>query len=233
VPGAAAPPADPGAAFEAANARYLGGDFEGAAQAYEALAEAGWEASALALNLGNARARLGQRGRAIAAWERAVRLDHRNADARANLDAARAANVDRFGGPEPSLVERLVDRVPDPGATAAFAVLWACLWAALAARRMSRRARSALGVAAVSAAFLAVPAGALVALKAVAARTPAAVVVVPATPLRPGPSLTLRPVLEVHEGTRLRLLEARGELVRVRLENGLEGWAGGADLERI
>jgi sRNA-binding protein len=34
-------------------------------------------------------------------------------------------------------------------------------------------------------------------------------------------------------GTRLRVLEARGDQARVRLENGLVGWLAAADLEII
>jgi tetratricopeptide repeat protein len=225
----------PAAAFDTANTHYLQGDFEGAARAYEALAADGWVAAALELNLGNARFRLGQRGRAIAAWERALRLDPGDADARANLEAARTANVDRIVGAERSLLERLVERTPDLSAAAAFLASWAALWAALAARRVAatRRPRAVLGAAAIAAAFMAIPAGGLLALRAADRRTPAAVVIAAATPLREGPSAALRPTLELHEGTRVRVLEARDDLVRVRLENGLEGWAAARDLERI
>ena len=233
-------PAQTGAAeararLRAANALYLDSDFEGAARVYEALAAEGWDGPDLHLNLGNARLRQGRRGLAIASYERALRLDPWDADARANLEAARAGNVDRvLGRAERSLLERLVQRTPERLATGAFALAWIALWTALALRRRaSGRERAALAAVAVAAALATVVAGALLAGKVLERRTPVAVVVVPSSPAREGPSRTLRAAFQLHEGTLVRLLEARDDLVRVRLENGLEGWVAAETLERI
>jgi hypothetical protein len=43
----------------------------------------------------------------------------------------------------------------------------------------------------------------------------------------------LKTAYQLHEGTLVRILEARGDLARVRLVNGLEGWVASADLEVI
>jgi uncharacterized protein YgiM (DUF1202 family) len=64
-------------------------------------------------------------------------------------------------------------------------------------------------------------------------RTPTAVVISPVAPVREGPSRTLKSSFELHEGTTVRVLEARGDLARVQLENGLTGWVASADLEVI
>jgi tetratricopeptide (TPR) repeat protein len=227
--------ATPETRLEAANALYLAGDFDGAARGYRALVDEGWEGSALHLNMGNALARAGARGQAMASWLRALRLDPADADARANLELARALNVDRLvGAADPPLSARLVERTSDRLAVGLFGAAWVALWGLLWLRaRSTRRARRPLGAAALLAALLSVGAGALVAGKAAERRTPAAVVVAPVAPVREGPERTLKAAFELHEGTSLKVLEARGDLARVLLDNGLGGWVASADLEVI
>jgi tetratricopeptide (TPR) repeat protein len=227
--------ADPAARLAEANALYLEGDFDGAARAYEAMRAEGLDGPDLHLNLGNAHLRQGRRGLALASYERALRLDPGDADARHNLEVALAGNVDRLvGAAERSLAERVAARLSDRAASTLFAAAWIGLWAALAARRRARgRARPVLTAAALAAAAACLAGGALLGTKILDRRTPAAIVIAPATAVREGPSRTLRPTLELHEGTRVRLLEARDDLLRVRLENGLEGWVEAGDLEAI
>ncbi|WP_242396153.1 SH3 domain-containing protein [Anaeromyxobacter oryzisoli] len=235
--GVAAAPAPGGAdaRFQAANAAYLAGDFAAAAAGYEALVADGYDGADLHLDLGNARMRLGRRGLAAASYERALRADPGDADARANLALARADDVDRVvGASGSSLPARVAARIGDGAAAALFAIAWAALWLALAVRRRApARARGALAAGAVVAACATVASGALLARKVADARTPAAVVVSAATPVREGPEEALRPAFELHEGTRVQVLEVRGEAARIRLENGLEGWMRTGDLEVI
>jgi tetratricopeptide (TPR) repeat protein len=227
--------ASPEARLEAANALYLAGDFDGAARAYRALVDEGFEGSALHLNLGNALARAGASGQAMASWLRALRLDPSDADARANLELARAQNVDRLvGAADPPVTARILERTAEGLAVGLFGAAWVALWGLLWLRgRAARRARRPLGVAALLAALAAVAGGALVAGKAAERRSPAAVVVSPVAPVREGPQRTLKAAFELHEGTSVRVLEARGDLARVQLDNGLTGWVASSDLEVI
>jgi tetratricopeptide (TPR) repeat protein len=233
---APAPPSTAAAAqaqLEAANALYLAGDLDGAIRAYRAILDAGWEGSALDLNLGNALARAGARGQAMASWLRALRLDPADADARANLELARAQDADQLvGAAEPPLHERLAERTGDLTAVLLFGAAWAAFWALLWLRsRATRSRRGLLATGATLAALLSLLSGALLAWKADDRRTPTAVVVAATAPVREGPARTLKPGFELHEGTVVRVLEARGDLARVRLANRLEGWVASADLE--
>jgi tetratricopeptide (TPR) repeat protein len=232
---APAPQADPGVRAEQAGALYLAGDHDGAARAWRALVDEGWESTGLHYDLGNALLRLGHRGRAIASYQRALQLDPGDADTQANLELARAQNVDRLvGEAQPPLHLRLLARTPDGVAVAVFGAAWCALWLLLWLRgRGSRSAGRWLGAAALLAALLAVAGGALLAGKAADRRTPSAVVIAPASPVREGASRTLKAAFELHEGTMVRVLEAQGDLARVRLVNGLEGWVASADLEVI
>jgi len=232
---ARAGPEPPAARFEAANRAYLAGDFEGAARRYEELLREGWESAPLHVNLGNALFRMGKRGLATASYSRALRLDPGDADARANLELARAQNVDQVVGAEARpLLLRAVESVRDRSAIAAFAIAWLCLWGALAGRRFAQSAsHGVLGVVAFAAAICVVAAGALLAGKAAGRGTTTAVIVAVAAPVREGPEPALKPTFELHEGTEVRVLEMRGGSVHVRLGNGLEGWLAAGDLEPV
>jgi tetratricopeptide (TPR) repeat protein len=220
--------------FERAAALYRSGDFAGAAAGWEALAADGFTSPALHLDLGNARMRLGRRGLAIASWERALRLDPSDEDARANLSSARADDPDRALAGEPPLLARVAERTGDRLATALFLVPWWALWGAAALRRGRRGpARRALGVAAALAAVLAAAGGTVLLERVRDRRVPLAVVVAAKAPAREGPSGLLREAFVLHEGTRVRIVAAEGERVRVRLEGGLEGWVAGADVEGL
>ena len=230
-----APPTDPGVRAEQATALYLAGDFDGAARGWRALVDEGWESVGLHFDLGNALLRLGHRGRAIASFQRALRLDPGDADAQANLELARAQNVDRLvGEAQPPLHARILARTSDRAALLLFGSCWSAFWLLLWLRsRSSRSARHWLGPAALLAALLAVGGGALLAGKVADRRTPTAVLIAPVSAVREGPSRTLKAAFELHEGTLVRVLEAQGDVARVRLVNGLEGWVASADLEVI
>jgi tetratricopeptide (TPR) repeat protein len=228
-------PADAGVRAEQAGALYLAGDHDGAARAWRALVDEGWESAGLHYDLGNALLRLGHRGRAIASYQRALLLDPGDADTRANLEQARTQNVDRLvGEAQPPLHLRLLARTPDGAALALFGAAWCAFWLLLWLRgRGSRSAARWLGAGALLAALVSVIGGSLLAGKAAERRTPSAVVIAPASPVREGPSRTLKAAFELHEGTMVRVLEAQGDVARVRLVNGLEGWVASADLEVI
>jgi tetratricopeptide (TPR) repeat protein len=226
---------DPAARFAEGNRLHAAGDFEGAAHAYESLLADGLESPALHVNLGSARLRAGRRGAAIASFERALRLDPSDADARADLAAARAADAGRSAAaPDRPFLARVAERTPDRWAAAAFAVPWAVLFLALSLRRRAGpRARSALGAAASVAAALSAGGAALVLGRAAERRAAVAIVIAPEAAVRDGPEEALRPALRLPEGAAVRLLEARGDAERVRLPNGYEGWMSARELERL
>lgn len=91
--------ADATSAFDTANKLYEQGKYAEAATAYLNMLAAGRRSAALYFNLGNARFKSGQVGRAIAAYRQAERLAPRDPDIRANLRFARktvtgSANTD-------------------------------------------------------------------------------------------------------------------------------------------
>ena len=100
-------------AFDQANALYKSGDFKGAYEAYQKLAEKGPPSAALCYNLGNAALRAGRKGKAVAAYERALLVNPRDENLRWNIQVLRGALPDRMddAGDNPawSVVRRAVD----------------------------------------------------------------------------------------------------------------------------
>jgi hypothetical protein len=82
--------------FATANDLYQKGDYAGAIESYLKLVAAGIDNSVLNYNLGNAYFKTGQLGMAIAMYNRALRLDPRNDDIRANLSFARQFMIDKI-----------------------------------------------------------------------------------------------------------------------------------------
>lgn len=75
--------------FGKANAAYKNGDYKSAAEFYQKIVDDGMASAALYYNLGNSFLKQGQLGRAIVWYERALRLQPRDSDLRANRAYAR------------------------------------------------------------------------------------------------------------------------------------------------
>jgi tetratricopeptide (TPR) repeat protein len=214
----------------AANQRYEAGEFAAAAQGYQALVDAGVRDGRLYYNLGNAYFKSGDLGRAILNYRRAQRLLPRDGDVDANLKLARAQTLDRIETENKAalvaLAQRAIHWLTLDEAAAVALVLWiilcglvigALLWPAR--RRLGRYA------AGVVAGIL------LLTLLSIgirlwdARREPPAVVVAPEIAVRSGPGEDYLTEFELHAGAQVRLIEQRGDWVRLVLPGGLQGWA--------
>ena len=96
--------------FSEANARYEAQDYKAAAELYEQIAAHGENTAALCYNLGNAYFRIGQKGKALVAYERARRLSPRDADVRWNMEILKSVLTDRLGAFSESPLERAMSR---------------------------------------------------------------------------------------------------------------------------
>ncbi len=68
-----------------------------------------------------------------------------------------------------------------------------------------------------------------------AAAAPARILYVawPVVSLRAGPAMTAKALLELKKGTGLSGLEEKGQWLRIRLEDGQEGWIGKATVSEV
>ena len=225
-------PADAQALFEAGNTAYFNGDYAAAVTKYHQLTEDGWSSADLQYDLGTALLAQGKLGESILALERARRLAPNDEDVQANLERARHELVDKVAGAaEEPFATRVASLLPTATTGWLFLGAWALLWVGVLLRRFARGA--GLGLAALGTlATLAV--GALLGVQWYQAERMHEAVVTGATvPAREGPQASSKVSFELHEGTQLRVIDREGAFVRVRLRNGLEGWADAQGVEEI
>jgi hypothetical protein len=144
--------------------------------------------------------------------------------------------LDRVVGAEGgSLLERVANAVPADAASWVFLGAWGGAFALLIARRRVNGAwRTALALTVAALFAVAVPAGFLVAAQAYVAGTIREGVVMKQTlEARELPAAQAKVSFEVHAGLKVRVLDAEGSFVRIRLPNGLVGWADKAAIAEI
>jgi tetratricopeptide (TPR) repeat protein len=233
-------------AWKRGNDAFLRGDYHAATTAYEQLDRQGIVSADLAYNLGNAYYRQGQVGRAIWAWERALALNPDADDARYNLERARKAAArtvqDKLEGADRDpLWIRAVTELSLSTETWLFVVVYVGLFVALALHLRARRQAPAGGaevtplwgaLAAMLGAAAAL-AGILLLGRVALDRTPFAVVLPDQLAIKEGADANYRTTFQVHAGLRVRVLERDQGWVRIRLANGLEGWAPDQDVGRL
>lgn len=218
--------------FEAGNAAYFKGDYGQAAGTYQKLIDDGWQSADVQYNLGTALLAEGKLGRAVLSLERARRLAPGDEDIQANLERARHEGVDKVAGAgEEPFASRVASLVPVRLTGWVFLGAWAAFWLALLAKRWARGA--ALALAAVAGLCVVVAGGLLGVQWFARTRLHQAVVVDATVKAREGPSAASKVSFELHPGTELRIIERDQGFVRVRLHNGLEGWAQAAGVEEI
>ncbi len=203
--------------------------FEEAAGGFESLLARGYRNASLEYDLANACLRLGRLGAAILHYRRALELAPRDPDVRANLELARQRVRPQI---HPSGRRALIDRLLIVRHWFAPTARWqtgvvlsgvgwllACIW-------LLRRHGALLWVAA----FAVVP-GTLLQIELLSElydqqRRPAAVVVGHPVELRRGRGEAYEPLLPepLGPGVELRVVEARGDWVRVQLRNDAQGW---------
>lgn len=246
--------------FARGNAAYEAGDYARAIDEYTRVVDAGVAHPDLAYNLGNAYFKQGELGRAVLWYERAHRLAPREADVRENLDLTRSLLRDQQLVPsEPRWRKTLLAWHRDTTAaesTAAASALYAlvCLLGVcflfrdsnVIARVYARvsvlspgrlfgldKAQD-LGLAIAVAAIVAGAVGYSAVSKVRAERSRAiGVVLAEEASVFSGPSREAPVQFKVHEGTRVRVSDARPGWVRVDLPGDLTGWIDESSLDRI
>lgn len=223
------------------NAAYQDGDFIAAAEAYEAVLEAGYRSAGLEYNLANAYFKTGDLGRAILHWERASELAPGDEDIQANLGLARSLTVDAVE-PLPrfwlfSAVTWWIDLLPVGWLRGLVAVGWLATGGGIVLRILSRAPWApTVGRALVFAGSLVLLLFAPVMLvrETGVGRAEEGIILADAVQVRSAPSasddLTL---FEIHEGTKVRIDQRTAEWLEVVLEDGKVGWVPAGVLEVI
>ena len=212
--------------FRAANQLYDAGQFGEAAAAYEKI-EA--KNAPVYFNLGNAWFRQGKLGLALLNYDRARRLSPRDPDILANLKfAEQRLGVDEINA-SPKAIQRflhnaLASRTAEAWAAYEIAGLWLTVLAVAGWIWLPKLRTGFLVAALVGVGWFAVTAAAL-GWQVYADRTrPPAIVLAPKTAARfaPLPEATVH--FQATEGTRVAVLEDRGQWLFIERADGQQGW---------
>lgn len=236
--------------IERADSAYSADDFDTALRLYEEALDADGPSAALWYNIGNTNYRLGNIGLAVADYERSLRLDPSNDDARANLEFVLSRTADRPGDTG-SFISNTADAIasattPNTWAWIAFAV-FACCIACVAvyifgATVMIRKT----GFFAAIVLLVATAAAAAVALRAASnsSATDRAVVTAASTILTTSPREPkdrTEEAMLLHEGTRVTIIDSVAapadttglKWYDVSVDNHNRAWIRSTDIEII
>ncbi|RJS25757.1 SH3 domain-containing protein [Corallococcus sp. H22C18031201] len=217
------------ALFQQANEAYAREDYTAAREGYDKLLAHGFGGPDVLYNLGTTHLAHGDLGRAVLSLERARKQGGKAPDLESNLALARARQVDKVVGAtadEPFL-SRVTAATDGAMVSWVFLGAWLVGFALVLARRAWPWARGTVtAVLAGLCLTAAVPAGALLAAHVwVHQNVHEAVIVSPTVAARELPRDGARSLFEVHAGLKVQTLDESGRFVRIRLPNGLEGWA--------
>lgn len=218
--------------FREANTAYTRGKYVEARQRYEQIVLRGLRDERLFYNLGNTYFRQGQLGRAIWAYEKALRTDPDHTETRHNLALARDTVKSRvhdkvIGAEKLGRWQRLVRFFSVSTASAWFLALWYLAFGlgvtVLLLRRGVLRA-SLLGLALLTG-LLAIGFGWLYWDRTqIADSQRDAIVLDDKVTVREGPQAISKRSFDVHAGLKVQIATREDRWVKIRLTNGLEGW---------
>jgi hypothetical protein len=215
--------------FTQANEAQSRDDVEAARAGYHSLIDHGYGGPDVLYNLGTSHLLGGELGPAVLYLERARRAGGEGSDLQANLELARSRQIDHVVGGEleEPFLSRVVASTRGDEIAWAFVGCWTLAFALVILFRFLTPGRRTWAAITAGLLFVAVlPLGALLALHAWHhANVREAVVIAKTLPARELPSSGARSAFEVHEGLKVRVLEDSGGYFRIRLPNGLEGWA--------
>jgi len=224
--------AQPHQLFQQGNALYQEGKYQEALAAYEKILDSGVHDAALYFNIGNCHYKLGQTGPAILNYEKALKLSPRDEAIRANLALANLAVVDRITPMEKHVLLKIyaavINSVPRNiliMITLCFYLLSAFLFAAFVLSRHRGTRIFFSRIAAASLSLLIIAGFLLIGQLRYSRRVKEAVVLTDAVPVVSAPlEEDATELFIVHEGTKVRIDQERGEWIEIVLADGKAGW---------
>ncbi|HEY8835010.1 MAG TPA: tetratricopeptide repeat protein [Chthoniobacterales bacterium] len=218
--------------FAKANQAYNEAHFQEAAEGYEALVQSGhWNAN-LFYDLGNAYYRLGNFGKAVLNYERALALDPRQPEADANLrlarDEARALELRK------DWIERYASMATVKQYSIAAAVgLWLAVFVTAHLVLSHRRSAGRIALIVIGVLVCGASAFAISTLESGTRGNALAVVTAKETEARLATADNAKSILLLPAGSEIKILSERGDWIYAALPNDQRGWIPSSSAERV
>jgi tetratricopeptide (TPR) repeat protein len=218
--------------FTKANQKYAQGHFKEAISDYEALVRAGQWSANLFYDLGNAYFRVGDFGRAILNYERALALERHHPEATANLqiarDEAHALELQQ-SWPERYLQFASVNECSIAAAIAFWLAVFAIVMLIFARRRSATLIATLMLCLLVSAVAI----YAAYTLERGSNGSALAIVTGKNVQARLATADTANSVLALPAGSEIKILSTRGDWIYAALSNNLRGWIPAKDAQQV
>jgi tetratricopeptide (TPR) repeat protein len=211
--------------------------YQEAVNAYEALIKDGYRSYQLYFNLGNAYYRSNELGKAIYYYELARKIEPNDEDISINLSKASAKTIDKIDSKENFFITAVKTNVLSSFSTTVWAwlsivslVLAATLFFVFVNSSMLGVKRGAFVFSLIFlAAFFIMYFLGYSAMKA-KYENKFAIILSKEVRIMNEPTLTATSKFNLHEGTKIRVVESNGDWVLIKLDNGNEGWVKLADV---
>ncbi|MCF0173160.1 MAG: BatD family protein, partial [Bacteroidales bacterium] len=226
--------------WEEAAAFYSEGNYQSALDIYKTIEEQGLCSDRLFYNMGNAYYKMGNLSGAILYYNKSLKLNPANADARFNLGIASESVLDRIDEVPEFVLKTVVRNIKYLMSSDGWAWTMLALLLVTALCVLGFRFFNALGLRKVS--FIT---GCITLLMAVASlgfslseradirSEDGAVVMTPVSSVKSSPAEDGKSLFIIHEGTRVEILDRLGNWSKVEIADGRQGWMASGDLEII
>lgn len=217
--------------FGQANAAYNATAYDSALVLYNQIVDAGLESPVLYFNMGNAYYKMREYPMAIYYYEKSLKLDPSNEEARVNLEIANAAIVDKIEPVPQSFIVKGWNNLKASFSgnqwaylsIVAFALLLACLFLFLRVRSMGWR-KVGFFVGLLMAIFLVVSVVFSAQLKREALADDHAIIMSPTITVKSSPNEASVDLFVLHEGSKVTVLDQADNWSKIKIANGSVGW---------
>ncbi len=226
--------------FRKGNEAFQQKNYEAAAMHYEQVMESGFNSPELEYNLGNAYFRMGNTGKAILHYERAMVMSPNDGDVKHNLGVARQQVKGEIEALPEFFLSRWWKLIRNAAGSGVWGILALVLWWAGAAGLIlwqtgrTRKQRKAGFLAGLSCLLISLlPFSLALSRVKYESKTNYAIVLEPTAVLRSAPDDSGSDILNLYEGTKVKLQDELGGWWQVKLANGETGWLKSSDAEEI
>ncbi len=223
-----------------ANDAYSMGEYESAYNDYKKIEEGGMHSYKLYYNMGNACYKMGNNGKAILYYEKALKMNPAGEDAKINLQIAKLQTLDKIEVVPEFILSTWIKDVRNMLSSNGWAYITIALLAVTAILMLLFRFAPTTGQRKFSFVMACVVFlfAIFTVLFAVSLRTNAnskdkAIVMVPVSNIKSAPNATGNNLFILHEGSKVKILEEAGRWCRIEISDGRQGWMPLADVEII
>lgn len=210
---------------------YSDADYDRCISEYESILASGMESSTLYYNLGNAYFRTGNMPKAILNYERSLKVDPTNQDARHNLEFAKEKIVDMIEVPQPMFISRWWSSVRNVASADVWSYISIALFSLLVISLLCYIFSKVLwfrklgfAVAVVSLIFSAVTFTLAYQQNSIQTDNSHAIIFAPTVTIKSTPDVSGTDLFILHEGTKVKILQYVGSWAEIATEDGSIGW---------